>query len=91
MNDCIWNENIDIPLEHQELVLDRMQKSKADPARMLDWDEASKTLKTNLATDSNTMVNSVEEYNSLVATNYELSSRTNEKRLDSAIEKINKR
>ena len=44
LNDFIWNENIDIPLEHQELVLDRMRKSKANPARMLDWDEASKTL-----------------------------------------------
>ncbi|MDN5578746.1 MAG: prevent-host-death protein, partial [Chryseobacterium sp.] len=29
-----------------------------------------------------------EEYNSLMATNYELSSRTNEQRLDSAIEKL---
>lgn len=45
LNDFIWNENIDIPLEHQELVLDRMRKSKANPARMIDWDEASKTLK----------------------------------------------
>ena len=44
LNDFIWNENIDIPLEHQELVLDRMRKSKANPARMIDWDEASKTL-----------------------------------------------
>jgi antitoxin YefM len=31
---------------------------------------------------------SLEEYNSLMATNYELSSRTNEKRLDAAIEKL---
>ena len=45
LNDFIWNEDIDIPLEHQELVLDRMRKSKANPARMIDWDEASKTLK----------------------------------------------
>ena len=45
LNDFIWNETIDIPLEHQELVLDRMRKSKANPARMIDWDEASKTLK----------------------------------------------
>jgi antitoxin YefM len=33
---------------------------------------------------------SLDEYNSLMATNYELSSRTNEKRLDSAIDKIKK-
>ena len=45
LNDVIWNENIDIPIEHQNLVLDRMQKSKANPNRMLDWDEASKILK----------------------------------------------
>lgn len=31
---------------------------------------------------------SLEEYNSLMATNYELSSRVNEVRLDSAIEKL---
>ncbi len=45
LNEFIWNENIEIPIEHQKLVLDRIQKSKADPGRMLDWDEASKTLK----------------------------------------------
>ena len=31
---------------------------------------------------------SLEEYNSLMATSHELSSRNNEKRLDSAIEKL---
>ena len=31
---------------------------------------------------------SLDEYNSLIATNHELSSRRNEKRLDSAIEKL---
>jgi hypothetical protein len=45
LNEFIWNEGIDIPIEHQELVQDRIQKSKANPSRMLDWDEASKTLK----------------------------------------------
>ncbi|MBP6410712.1 MAG: addiction module protein [Pseudarcicella sp.] len=45
LNEFIWNENIDIPIEHQKLVLDRIQKSKENPSRMLDWDEASKTLK----------------------------------------------
>jgi hypothetical protein len=45
LNEFIWNENINIPIEHQELVLDRIQKSKVNPNRMLDWDEASKTLK----------------------------------------------
>jgi antitoxin YefM len=32
---------------------------------------------------------SLDEYNSLSATQYELSSKVNEKRLDSAIEKLN--
>jgi hypothetical protein len=45
LNDVIWNESMDIPMEHQKLVLDRIKKSKANPSRMLDWDEASKTLK----------------------------------------------
>lgn len=31
---------------------------------------------------------SLEEYNSLIATNHELSSRKNEERLDAAIEKL---
>lgn len=46
------------------------------------------TLIINRGKDSGIVVISLEEYNSLVATNYELSSRSNEKRLDSAIEKI---
>ncbi|MEY3412060.1 MAG: hypothetical protein RIQ70_746 [Bacteroidota bacterium] len=45
LNEFIWNENIDIPIEHQKLVLDRIKKSKANPSRMLNWEEASKTLK----------------------------------------------
>jgi hypothetical protein len=45
LNDVIWNENIEIPVEHQRLVLQRIEKSKFDPKRMLDWDKASKTLK----------------------------------------------
>lgn len=46
------------------------------------------TLIINRGKDSGIVIMSLEEYNSLVATNYELSSRTNEKRLDSAIEKL---
>ena len=45
LNEFIWNENIEIPIEHQKLVLDRIQKRKADPSRMLDWDKVSKKLK----------------------------------------------
>lgn len=48
------------------------------------------TLIVNRGKDSGIVVISLEEYNSLMATNYELSSRVNEKRLDSAIERFRK-
>lgn len=46
------------------------------------------TLIINRGKDSGIVVMSLQEYNSLLATNYELSSRKNEMRLDSAIEKL---
>ncbi|RRA89349.1 type II toxin-antitoxin system Phd/YefM family antitoxin [Paenimyroides viscosum] len=46
------------------------------------------TLIINRGKDSGIVVMSLEEYNSLMATNYELSSRKNELRLDAAIEKL---
>ena len=46
------------------------------------------TLIINRGKDSGIVVISLEEYNSLMATNHELSSRTNEMRLDSAIQKL---
>lgn len=48
------------------------------------------TLIINRGKDENIVVMSLDEYNSLMATNYELSSRKNEMRLDSAIEKLKK-
>ena len=39
-------------------------------------------------TGKGTVLISLEEYNSLMATNYELSNRTNESRLDAAIDKF---
>lgn len=47
------------------------------------------TLIINRGKDSGIVIISLDEYNSLMATNYELSSRKNEKRLDDAIEKMN--
>jgi hypothetical protein len=44
INDAIWNDTIEIPIEHQKIVLDRMTKAKTSPERLLDWDEVSKTL-----------------------------------------------
>lgn len=46
------------------------------------------TLIINRGKDSGIVVMSLQEYNSLMATNHELSSRKNESRLDSAIEKL---
>lgn len=46
------------------------------------------TLIINRGKESGIVVISLEEYNSLMATSHELSSRKNELRLDSAIEKI---
>lgn len=45
LSDIIWDEKMEIPLEHQKLVSDRIKKSKQNHKRMLDWDEASKKLK----------------------------------------------
>jgi antitoxin YefM len=48
------------------------------------------TLIINLGKDNGIVLMSLVEYNSLMATNNELASKINEKRLDSAIEKLNK-
>lgn len=52
--------------------------------------EGFDTLLINRGKDSGVVVISLEEYNSLNATNYELSSKANETRLDSAVEKAKK-
>ena len=44
LNDAIWNDDATIPVEHQKIVLDRIEKAKTNPRRLLDWDEVSKTL-----------------------------------------------
>ncbi|HMU98834.1 MAG TPA: type II toxin-antitoxin system prevent-host-death family antitoxin [Chitinophagales bacterium] len=46
------------------------------------------TLIINRGKENGIVVMSLEEYNSLMATNHELSSRKNEMRLDSAIKKL---
>jgi hypothetical protein len=45
LNDAIWDEASEILVEHQKIVLERKQKSKTDPSRMLDWEAALKKLK----------------------------------------------
>ena len=46
------------------------------------------TLIINRGKDNGVVIMSLDEYNSLTATQYELSSQLNEKRLDSAIQKL---
>lgn len=48
------------------------------------------TLIINRGKGSGVVIMSLDEYNSLMATNYEMSSDANQKRLDSAIEKLKK-
>jgi antitoxin YefM len=50
--------------------------------------ENFETLIINRGKDTGVVIMSLEEYNSLRATHHELSSKINEKRLDSAIEKL---
>nr|WP_315156453.1 addiction module protein [uncultured Flavobacterium sp.] len=44
INDALWNEDVEIPIEHQKIVLDRIAKAKTNPERILDWDKVYKTL-----------------------------------------------
>ncbi len=48
------------------------------------------TLIINRGKDTGVVIMSLEEYNSLIATQHELSSKKNEQRLDAAIEKLKK-
>jgi antitoxin YefM len=52
--------------------------------------ENFETLIINRGKDNGVVIMSLAEYNSLSATQHELSSKTNESRLDSAIEKLRK-
>ena len=64
---------------------------RKDIKRYLDCvTENFETLIINRGKDTGVVVMSLDEYNSLSATQHEFSSKTNEKRLDSAIEKLKK-
>ena len=39
------NDNFDIPHAHRDLVNERYKKARKNPERLLDWEEAKKTLK----------------------------------------------
>ena len=38
-------EQFDIPDEHQQLVMDRFARIRKNPELLIDWDDASKTLR----------------------------------------------
>ncbi|MEM0576226.1 addiction module protein [Flavobacterium polysaccharolyticum] len=44
INDALWNEDVEIPIEHQKIVLDRIAKAKTNPERLLDWNKVSNSL-----------------------------------------------
>lgn len=41
----VLDEYVDIPKDHQRLVMNRFEKVRQNPDRLLDWEEAKKTLK----------------------------------------------
>ncbi len=45
INEALWDSTMDIPLEHQTLVLERVKNARKNPEQLLTWDEAAKTLK----------------------------------------------
>ena len=47
LNDIIWKDNIEIPIEHQELVRDRKEKAVINPDRLIDWNSAVQILNQN--------------------------------------------
>jgi len=44
LNNVIWDESREIPLEQQAIVQQRKLESQENPDNMLDWKSASKTL-----------------------------------------------
>ncbi len=42
---ALKKESFHVPEAHQKLVMDRFEKVRKNPDRLLDWDEAKKTLK----------------------------------------------
>ena len=44
LNEALWDENTTIPFKHQSIVSGRIEKAKKNPARLVDWDKASKNL-----------------------------------------------
>jgi len=45
LNEVIWSEDLSIPMEHQNIVNERISVYKTNPEILLDWNLASKDLK----------------------------------------------
>lgn len=45
LNEVIWSEDMSIPLEHQNIVNERISEYKTNPEILLDWNIVSKDLK----------------------------------------------
>jgi hypothetical protein len=45
INEMIWSDDAIIPIEHQNLVNDRIKKATNNPQSLLDWHTAAKTLR----------------------------------------------
>jgi Putative addiction module component len=46
LNDCIWEDDFEIPAFQQKIVLERIKESKQNKDSMVDWEDAMKTLTT---------------------------------------------
>lgn len=41
LNEMIWQDDMTIPMSHQDLVIERIEHAKANSIEPLDWDEIS--------------------------------------------------
>jgi hypothetical protein len=44
LTEALWDDNMPVFDEHQNIVKERMEKSKLKPERMLNWESVSKSL-----------------------------------------------
>jgi antitoxin YefM len=81
--------HINVHTKRRIMITTTISDFRKDIKRYLDTVTKNfETLIINRGKDNGVVIMSLDEYNSLTATQHELSSRTNEKRLDSAIEKL---
>jgi hypothetical protein len=45
LNEIIWNDEMEIPEEHKQLVLSRVKKARKNQNRLIAWDKAVKLLR----------------------------------------------